>query len=178
MNCDYPCNTSGSPHPISESWKHPICKWHRINLINRDHVFIAIFSYKIIELCEMKKWRCIGIHKSAVNLPCDTQVKNTSQPNVELIHDASHPSSSNSTTRFKTLSNIRGGDIRLRTSLLPSCWRLLLVSMEGYASWCSCAPHERVAGKCHCFSVRRAGAAATSAIRSGGGRNGRLVIEE
>eukprot|EP00956_Cyclotella_meneghiniana_P034417 scaffold104662_cov69-Cyclotella_meneghiniana.AAC.3 len=45
-------------------------------------------------------------------------------------------------------------------------------------SWCSCASHNGVAGKCHCFSVAGVGAAATSAIRSGGGCNCWVMREE
>ena len=98
--------------------------------------------------------------------------------NVGLTHHESRQLSSNGIMRYTTLSNIRGGNIQLRLSHLPSCWRLLLVSMEGPASWCFCAPHERVARKCHCLSAARAGAAATSAIRSGGGCNCWIVTEE
>eukprot|EP00956_Cyclotella_meneghiniana_P033633 scaffold97806_cov32-Cyclotella_meneghiniana.AAC.1 len=62
--------------------------------------------------------------------------------------------------------------------LLSSCLRPLLVSVEGHASWCSRAPHKCVAGKCQGFSVAREGAAATSAICSGGGCKCWVVTEE
>ena len=57
-------------------------------------------------------------------------------------------------------------------------WRLLSVSMEGHASWCSCAPHKRVAGKCHLFFASQERRAGTAAIHSGSGCNCWVVTEE
>eukprot|EP00956_Cyclotella_meneghiniana_P007171 scaffold9738_cov38-Cyclotella_meneghiniana.AAC.7 len=61
---------------------------------------------------------------------------------------------------------------------MSPCRWLMLVFYGGVRSRRWCAPHKRVAGKCQGFSVARAGAAATPAIRSGDERNGRVVIEE
>lgn len=39
------------------------------------------------------------------------------------------------------------------------CFLLIFVFCGGPKNWCSCAPLERAAGKCHCFSIARAGEA-------------------
>ena len=48
-------------------------------------------------------------------------------------------------------------------SCCHSCRRLLffvgIAICGGPTNWCSCAPRERAAGKCHCFSIARAGEA-------------------